>query len=387
MHSQALFSELETIKKLSKVQAYESKSQPQPIAILIGQLASGGGSERQLYMFLACCDRTRWAPVVYVSGVLGFWEGPIRKLGISVVLLHGNPLAKIWQFRAACIAQRTKCFFSWSSYTNSYGLALIGSGIRCVGSFRNALFADLPTRFRWLWSWISMAGVSAIVCNSRETKMQLAYHYGAGKKVVYVPNAVEIFAPEQVRAWREQWRARLGLRDDAVLVLGVGRLIPQKHFARFIDVIAQVNRQSPVRGVIAGKDWGCLTELQGQVERLDLQEVVHLIGEVPDARELMSAADVFLLTSDHEGMPNVILEAMAAGVPCVTTGVNGVGDLVQHGVTGYVAAHNVDDLAQQVAHLAANAGLRRAMGARARAVIERGYGQEQIARQLWALCE
>jgi len=387
MHSQVLFSKLEEVPNLSKVQASESKSEPQPIAIMIGQLGPGGGSERQLYMFLACCDRTRWAPVVYVSGMLGFWEGPIRKLGIPVVLLRGNPLAKMWQFRAACIAQNTKCFFSWSSYTNSYGLALIGGGIRCVGSFRNALFADLPTRFRWLWSWMSMAGVSTVVCNSSETKTQLASRHGSGKKVVYIPNAVEIYAPEQVRAWRAQWRARLGLRDDAVLVLGVGRLVPQKHFARFIEVIAQVDRQLPVRGIIAGADMGCLADLQSQVVRLGLQDTVQILGHVPNARELMCAADIFLLSSDHEGMPNVVLEAMAAGVSCVATRVNSIGDLIQHGVTGFVAARNVDDHAQHVVRLAADAGHRRAVGVRARASIEGGYQPDTVARELWRLCE
>jgi glycosyltransferase involved in cell wall biosynthesis len=384
----ALSSKLEVVVGLSKVQKSKSETRPQPIAVLIGQLESGGGSERQLYMFLANCDRTRWAPVVYVSGILGFWVGPIRKLGIPVVLLRGNPLAKMWQFRSACVTQNAKCFFSWSSYTNIYGLALIGrGGIRCVGSFRNALFTDLPARFRWLWSWTSMASVSTIVCNSSETKTQLASRQGSRKKIVYVPNAVEIFAPEQVRAWREQWRARLGLRDDTVLVLGVGRLAPQKNYARFIDVIARVNRQLPVRCVIAGRDQGCLAELQSQVERLGLQDEVQVLGHVPNAHELMCAADIFLLSSDHEGMPNVVLEAMAAGVPCVSTRVNSIGGLIQHGVTGFIAAHSVDDLAQHAVRLAADAGLRRAVGVRARAAIERGYRQEQILRQLWALCE
>lgn len=363
----------------------EGSIRAQPVAVMIGQL-SQHGSEGQLYKFLACCDRTRWEPVVYVSGELGFWEGPVRELGIPVVLLRGNPLAKMRQFRAACIAQNAKCFFSWSAYTNGFGLALTGRGTRRIGSFRNALFADLPTRFRWLWSWISLAGISTVVCNSRETQAQLAGRHGSRKEVVYVPNAVGIFAPEQVRAWRGHWRARLGLRDDAVLVLGVGRLVPQKQFARFIDVIAQVSRQLPVQAVIAGEDQGCLADLRGQTARLGLEEVIRFIGGVPNAHELMGAADIFLLSSDHEGMPNVVLEAMAAGVPCVATRVNSIGDLIQHGVTGFVAAHNVDDLAQHVVHLAADAGLRRAAGARARAAIERGYRQERIVRQLWKLC-
>jgi len=364
----------------------EGLSQPRPVAVMVGQLEQGG-TERQLYLFLAYCDRSRWAPVVYVAGHLGHWETAIRKLGIRLVVLHGSRLAKMRQFRLACIAQRANCFFSWSAWTNCFGLALMGRGVHCIGSYRNVLFDDLRPRWRWLSAWLSFVSLSTIVCNSHETKSQAAGRVGVGRRVLFVPNAIQIFAPRQVQAWRAQWRARLGLADDAVLVLGVGRLVPQKNFGRFIDVIARVNRQQPVWGLIAGPDHGCLAELQGQVTRLELQDIVHFIGEVPDARELMCAADIYLLSSDGEGMPNVVLEAMAAGVPCVATRVNGVGDLIKHGSTGFLAAHNVHDLAQHVARLAADESLRREVGARARTTVEQKYQPEQIVPQLWALCD
>jgi hypothetical protein len=216
-------------------------SRAKAIAIIIGQLAPGG-SERQLFMFLAHCDRSRWTPVVYVSGELGFWEGPIRELGIPVVLLRGPRLAKMWRFRMASLSQKAKCFFSWPSYTNGFGLAMTGCTVRRIGSFRNALFADLPKCFRWFWSLMSVAGVCTVACNSRETMKQLSDRHPA-KAVIYVPNAVEIPTRERVREWGLQWRARLSLRDDTLLVLGVGRLAPQKQFARFIDGIAQVSQQ------------------------------------------------------------------------------------------------------------------------------------------------
>jgi hypothetical protein len=130
---------------------------PRRIAVMIGQLGQGG-SERQLYFFLAHCDRTRWAPTLYVSGELGPWEEPIRALGVPVVLLTGSPLAKLRRFRAACRAERPACFFSWSSYTNGFGLALLGTGVRRIGSFRNAGFADLPEPGRRAWMTASLAG-------------------------------------------------------------------------------------------------------------------------------------------------------------------------------------------------------------------------------------
>ena len=357
------------------------------IAIMIGQLAPQGGSERQLYLFLAACDHNRWAPVVYVSGALGSWEGRIRKLGIPVELLRGHPLVKMWRFRQAAIAQKATCFFSWSSYTNGFGLALTGRHFRRIGSFRNASFADLPTQYGWLWRWMSTAGISTFVCNSRETKAQFASNRGPRKAVHFVPNAVEMFGSDQLASWRAQWRSRLGLREDALLVLGVGRLARQKQFGRFIDVVARVRRQFPVHAVIAGGDQGCQADLEAQRERLGLRDAIRFLGRVPDAHELMSAGDIFLLSSEHEGMPNVVLEAMAAGVPCVTTRVNGISDLIDHGETGYVASHEADELAQHVIRLAANAELRRVVGARARAAIERSYRRDDVLRQLWTLCE
>lgn len=359
---------------------------PRAVAVLIGQLAQGG-SERQLYMFLAHCDRTRWTPTVYVSGELGFWEGPIRALGIPVVLLVGHRVAKMRQLRAACTAQGATCLFSWSSYTNPFGLALLGTGIRRVGSYRNAMFADLPTRLRSVWAWASLAGISAAVCNSRDTFEQLSSRRALRPKATYVPNGVEAPSPSEVAALRAQWRSRLGLQEDTVLIVGVGRLASQKRFDRFLDVIDMVKEDGPVHAVVAGEDLGCRGDLERQIKDLGLHDVVRLIGVVPDARELICAADIFLLTSDYEGMPNVVLEAMAAGRPCVATRINGVGELIEDGATGFTAARDASELARHVSRLVADPDLRRRVGEAARRAVGRTRSPIEIARRLWSLCE
>jgi glycosyltransferase involved in cell wall biosynthesis len=277
--------------------------------------------------------------------------------------------------------------FSWSSYTNAFTLALIDRNVCRVGSFRNAAFSDLPRRMRWIWSRMSMARISTIVCNSQETQKQVAQRCGSGARVVYVPNAVQVFSEEQVMAWRKVWRAKLKLEDGRVLLMGVGRLAPQKQFSRFLEVIAQVKPHAPIHAVIAGRDHGCLNDLQHQADALGLQGVIQFAGEIPDAREIICAADIFLLTSDHEGMPNVVLEAMAAGVPSVATDVNGVRDLIQHGENGFIAERDADDLVRYTIPLAQDINWRRTVGARARLAIEHLYQPQHIARQLWALCD
>lgn len=359
---------------------------PQAVAIMIGQLAQGG-SERQLYMFLKECDRSHWDPVIYVSGELGYWEKPIRDLGMPVVLLTGNPIAKMRQFRAACIAQSAKYFFSWSSYTNGYALALAGCGVHCIGSFRNASFADLPARLRWFWTWFSIAGLAKAVCNSRETWAQLSRLHSLRRRIIHIPNAVQVFELDEIAGWRKKWRKHLGFTEDQIFILGVGRLVPQKKFSRFIDVVAEVNRYLPVRAVIAGHDHGALKELQNQAETLGVQDIIRFIGTVPDARELMCAADIFLLTSDHEGMPNVVMEAMAAGVPCVVTSVNGVKDLIDHRSNGFISDPVPHSLARHVLSLAQDPALRFRIGNRARVSIQYNHNPKLISHQLWSLCE
>lgn len=361
-------------------------AKPESIAVVIGQLGPGG-SERQLYFFLRHCDRSRWSPRVYVSSlILGDWADQLRDMEIPITLLHGSRLDKFRQLRAGCIAQGAKCFFSWSSYTNPFGLALTGLGIRRVGSFRNASFADLPTRLRKAWSYLSVSGVSTIVCNSRETYADIAARYGGKKRVVYVPNAVDIFSPEQERVWREEWRSRLGLDDDSILIVGAGRLAPQKNFARFIDVVAEVSKKAPVRAAIAGLDFGCLADLEARVARLGLTDKIKFLGRLSDARELMPAADIFLLSSDHEGMPNVVLESMASGTPCVSTNVNGIGELIVQGVNGFIGTNDVLDLSGYVLQLVEDRELRRSIGARARSSIER-FGPTRVVPELWRVCE
>ncbi len=359
------------------------------IAIVIGQLAQGG-SERQLYAFLKHCDREHWSPILYISrGPIEWWDDSIRELGIPIILLHGSPLQRMWQFRRSCQANHVRRFFSWASHTNTYSLALWGLGIPGIGSFRNTYSAELTEtdRPRWLRAWAYLAGVNTIVCNSQEAAADVDCHAGKGKRVVYVPNSIQPIGTTEL--YRTSWRQKLGIQNGEILIVGVGRLAPQKNFARFIEAIAHVNQTIPIRAVIAGKDYmGCLASLQQQMELLRLDpSVLRFIGSVPDARELLCAADIFVLSSDYEGMPNVVMEAMAAGVPCVSTKVNGVSDLITTGVNGFVTEHRADALAEKIKLLAQDKALRQEMGARAAKRMDTSFDPQTMAARLWQLCE
>jgi glycosyltransferase involved in cell wall biosynthesis len=358
---------------------------PLRIAIMHGQLTHGG-SERQLYLFLEQCDRARWQPHLFLSGESGVWAEPIQKLGVPITLLRGNPAQKMWRFRQECRTIKAQRFLSWGAYTNVYAVALQGLGIPAIGSFRNAAFADLPERGRRFWSWFSLAGLAAVVCNSPETLAVLQAKVKGRRSLLYVPNGVH--ALSDPTRHRSEWRQRLGLTEESLLVVGVGRLAPQKNFARFVDAVVLANGRQPIHAVIAGPDLGLKESLQRQVAAAGLPPGrIRIIDPVPDARALICAADIYLLSSDYEGMPNVVLEAMAAGVPSVCTPVNGVEALIEHGCQGWIARPDAAALAAALLRLADDPNLRHKMGANARQRVRREYDPATVYPRLWDFCE
>lgn len=169
--------------------------------------------------------------------------------------------------------------------------------------------------------------------------------------------------------------------DRPVRLLAVGRLTAQKGVDVLLDALAQPGLAQPgltqpelkpaVLDVVGDGDWR--GRLEAQAERLGLAERVNFLGwrDRDALAAVYRGADVFVLPSRDEGMPNVLLEAMASGLPAAASRVAGAEDLVAEGETGFlVPPEDPDALAAALKRLVDDAALRRAMGARARARAE-----------------
>src|SRR5262249_41232310 len=141
---------------------------------------------------------------------------------------------------------------------------------------------------------------------------------------------------------------------------------------RFLSLVARLKKQSRARiqAVIAG-DGPLREEIERRALELGLPaDDVEFLGMVPDMSIVYRRADIFISTSDWEGTPNVALEAMACGLPVVTTRVGGLPEIIQHGDTGYLA--NAGDQEMMLAcllKLIDNPFLRKKIGGRAREYI------------------
>lgn len=194
---------------------------------------------------------------------------------------------------------------------------------------------------------------------------------------------VEVFSPGPDRSG---WRERLGIPEDAPLLLSVGRMATKKGFQVLMEALPEVLASVPQTHVVLGGGGDLLPELQRQAP--GFQGRLHLPGVVlrdvlPD---LYRAADLFVLPAVHDsrgnvdGLPNVVLEAMASGLPVVASGISGIPLAVEEGLTGLlVPERDPAALAGALRKLLAGRELARGMGVRGRLKAEAELTWDAIA--------
>jgi glycosyltransferase involved in cell wall biosynthesis len=179
--------------------------------------------------------------------------------------------------------------------------------------------------------------------------------------------------PGPIRRATPIGRSMLDLPADAPIVLWAGRLDPIKGLTILIDSFRTIAADYGAHLLLAGT--GPLQDqLAAQVGRMGLSEHVHLLGARRDVPPLLKAADVFALPSRTEGLPNALLEAMAAGCAIVTTNVPGCRDLIQHEETGLVVPYgDTAALGSAVQRLLDDRPLARRLGRAAAAAVGRDW--------------
>jgi glycosyltransferase involved in cell wall biosynthesis len=223
---------------------------------------------------------------------------------------------------------------------------------------------------------IAFSLCNRVVCNSRASANRLIGRGVPESKVVVIPNglSVQAFANAVPAIPRDRNRFRVGFvarMNDAV-----------KNHEGFLRAAARVVSMLPnVEFVLAG-DGHLRPALETLARRLGLAENTRFLGERSDIPEVMAALDVMVLFSLSESLPNVVLEAMAAGVPVVASRVGGVPELVRHEETGLlITPGDEDELAAAIVHLLTQPSVRVHYGKRAREVAKANFDVEYVTQQ------
>jgi glycosyltransferase involved in cell wall biosynthesis len=197
-------------------------------------------------------------------------------------------------------------------------------------------------------------------------------------KVVTIPNGVVV--PRDIR------RAPAAFNGRPLRFIVVGRLVPAKGLDLLLDALSMISERDFAVQVVG--DGSQRMELERLAELYGLGNKVEFLGIRSDVQQLMQQSDCLLVPSRWEGLPMVILEAMACGLPVIATPVGGIPEVIEDGVNGYlVPAESVELLAQRLEEVIDNPHILRALGKRARKKVIDGHSIEALAAAHYSLYE
>jgi glycosyltransferase involved in cell wall biosynthesis len=221
------------------------------------------------------------------------------------------------------------------------------------------------------------------VAVSGEVADSIRRHAPASVPVTTIRNGVPVasFAPEP--AAKARIRASVGIPEDAPVVGTVAVFRTQKRLDLWLDTAARVAGTMPAARFLLVGDGPLRVALEAKAVSLGLGDAVHFVGLQTDVRAYLAAMDVYLLSSDFEGLPLGLLEAMAAERPAVATMVGGIPEVVVDGETGsLVRPRDVEGLAAATTAMLADGERRRRMGRAARARAEQRYSIGEMNAEL-----
>lgn len=191
-------------------------------------------------------------------------------------------------------------------------------------------------------------------------------------RMTYIPNGIEADQYQRGASIRDS-RDALGLPQNASIIGLAGRLSPEKQIDKLITVFPQVCQRVPDAHLVIIGDGPERPALEQQVEQLGLTDRVHLVGWQNPLTPWYQAMDVLALTSSTEGLPNVLLEAMALGVPVAATAVGAIADLLDGGRCGRLLTQDSASWAAPLTELLTDSTMRTELATVARQRVENEF--------------
>jgi glycosyltransferase involved in cell wall biosynthesis len=358
---------------------------PTRIAFCITDL-DAGGAERALVQIVTRIDRSRFEPFVFCISGEGELARPLREAGVAVVCLGAQKqqgVSVVWRLSRLLAKLRPTILQTFLFHANIAGrlagtaarVPIIVSGIR-VAEKRGSLRLWIDRATDWM--------VSRHVCVSQDVAAFSAARGGLPiGKLEVIPNGVD------ARVYAEATRADLGefgIPAGSRTILFVGRLDPQKGpFVLMAAARELLPRHNDLHVLLVGD--GPLAENLGKwVAKEHLADRIHFAGRRSDVPSLLRAAEIFVLPSLWEGLPNVVLEAMAAGVPVVASQVEGISDLLTDDRTGLIVPANAaPELIEAIERLLADPQHAHQMGHSAQQHVQAEFAWDEVVGKYAAL--
>jgi glycosyltransferase involved in cell wall biosynthesis len=320
--------------------------EPPRVAVVVSQLGYGG-AEQQTIELLRALRGTRWAPkrVICLSENVLPHATTVRELGYPLSVFERGgafDLLRCLNLRRQLRKDDIGLVHAVNWLAAGYALVAAPRGVAVVSSIRNSRIPVGRARGLLLRSLLRRS--RAVLVNSERGRRLVTEECRVATDLVsVVPNALN---PNRLRQDSPgSFKHRLGIPREAPLVAYVGRNAPVKNIPRLLSVVKQVlSAHATVEFVIVGEGLDSRVVAGTQLED---ERRVHCLGVRDDVPLLLSDASLLLLTSNSEGLPNVVLEALAVGTPVVAPAVGDLPTVVTPNC-GVLVSPDVNDLASAV---------------------------------------
>jgi glycosyltransferase involved in cell wall biosynthesis len=344
-----------------------------------------GGLQRVVANICRAIDRDAFEVQVLCLRALGPFAADIERLGVKVTLVPQTRRTDYFSFlKVARIlrAERINVIHTHNTQPFVDGtLAALLSGVRTIVHTDHA--RSFPDKRRYMLAERAMSLFAyRVVGVSDHTSANLEkYEKIATAKIETIPNGIDGSAFD-IPVDRTARRRELGIVSDA-LVLGIGvRLSEQKGITYLLEAMPTIVARIPRAVLVIAGEGPLEQDLKAEAERLGLGHHVKFVGPRLDVPELLKVFDLYVLPSLWEGLPMVLLEAMAAGCPIVATSVGGVPSAIETGVNGLlVPPQDPAMLAQAVVLALGDESLRRRLALAGKQAFAARFSAETMTRR------
>ncbi len=343
-----------------------------------------GGTEHLVYKMCRDLRRDHHVLVCCLDS-LGYWGKRLREEGVAVYVLFRSPgidLSIPFALSRILRAHQVDILHTHQYTPFFYGALtrILIPGLKVLFLEHGRHWPEKESSLKNLFNRLILQPLaSRIVAVSRETKERLIKYEGlSGRRIEVIYNGIEdipSLEPEE----RFKLRQSLGFGLEDQVVITVGRFDPIKNLPLLLEALALARSNGArLKGLLVG-DGPMMADIKALRRRLGLEEALVLTGYRTDARRLLQAGDIFVLSSFSEGTSLALLEAMAAGLPCVVTEVGGNPEIVIDGRTGFVVpSGSVVRMAAALSLLAERKDIAQKMGRAARRRFEEGFTFEAM---------
>lgn len=319
---------------------------------------TGGGPEKTILLGAARADPREFAVTVcYIRDLRDdVFSIDQRADGLPVdyveIRERNSTDPRIWPALRQLVRERQIDIVHAHDYKTDFLTWLLGrKGDAIALSTAHGWTGD-STRERFYYradKWL-LARFPRVIAVSEEIRQMLIQSGARPARVTTVLNGIDHVKFHRDRTREAAARAALALPAEAIVLGAVGRLERQKRFDLLIEAVARLAPRYPALQLVIAGDGSLRGDLQAQIDRLGLGGVVRLLGLQTDIAQFHHALTLLVQSSEYEGTPNVVLEAMAFETPLVATSAGGTAELVEDGLHGLIVPHGqVDALVSAIA--------------------------------------